>query len=85
MSQRIVLHIDRLVLRGIDRADAGAVSAAIQAELRRLVAVPGNIDAFTASSDRERLNAGSVRIGAGDGSRSLGRSVARQIVRGATR
>ena len=39
MSQRIVLHIDRLVLRGIDRADAGAVSAAIQAELQRLVAV----------------------------------------------
>ena len=31
---RIVVHIDRLVLRGVDHVDPAALQAALQAELR---------------------------------------------------
>lgn len=36
---RVVVHIDRLVLRGVDPGDASAVSRAMSEELRRLLLI----------------------------------------------
>ena len=54
---RIVLHIDRLVLRGVDPADARAVAAAMQAELGRLLGSDAGA-ALLAPGDRAVLRAG---------------------------
>lgn len=82
--RRIVLHIDRLVLRGIDHADAGAVRAALEAELRRRLAAPGTREAL-ARPPAARVDAGRVRLPPGAKPASLGRASARLIARGITR
>lgn len=40
---RVVLHIDRLVLRGIAEEDAAPFAEALQAELHRLLAAGGGL------------------------------------------
>ncbi|MFC3284030.1 hypothetical protein [Litchfieldella rifensis] len=78
---RLVIHIDKLVLRGIDRSDAAAVSAGVQAELQRLLAEPGAASALIAGGDRYRLKAGPVPS-APAGGRALGQAIAGGIVGG---
>lgn len=46
--KRIVLHIDQLILRGVARGDARALSMALQGELQRLLALPGGLAALQA-------------------------------------
>lgn len=70
---RLVIHIDKLVLRGLDRHDAQSVSVAIQDELRRLLANP-------APESGERPNH-ALRLPANTDTASLGRSVAGRIAR----
>ena len=79
---RIELHIDKLVLRGIDRADAKAVSAGVQAELRRLLADPGAVRALHQSGDRLRIKAAPAQIPAGTAGRDTGQHIAASIVSG---
>ena len=74
---RIVLHIDRLVLRGVERADAAAVSEALQAELRTLLAAGGSPLATQGSI--HALQAGKVRVPHDAGAAGLGRAVATRI------
>ena len=78
---RIVLHIDRLVLRGIDRADAAAVTSGLQHELQRRLALPGATPVIGADGDRYRVNAGSVQIARGLGAHAMGRAIAGRIVK----
>lgn len=73
---RIVLHIDRLVLRGIDQADADALAQALRDELsRQLEVCPVRVN-----GDRYRLDAGSVHLAHGDDAKVLGRAIATRIV-----
>lgn len=74
---RIVLHIDRLVLRGVERADAAAVSDALQAELRTLLAVGGS--PLVTQGNAHALRAGKIRLPDGAGAAALGRAVAMRI------
>jgi len=76
--KRIVLHIDKLVLRGIDRADTAAVSDGIQAELQRVLTQPGSARSIVDGGDRRRISADAVR----GGGQSLEQSVARSITGG---
>jgi len=78
---RIVLHIDRLVLRGIDRSDAAAVTARIQAELQRLLSASDTAQDIAGAGNRPRV-AGKVRLAAGSATRALGTAVAGRIVQG---
>jgi hypothetical protein len=81
MTRRIVLHIDRLVLRGVDRADAAALSAAIQAELQRRLAGPDSARTLVSDGDRNRINAGSVRIAHGQATgQAAGRAIATRLM-----
>lgn len=76
---RIFLSIDKLVLRGVDRADAAAVTGALQEELQRLLA-SGDATLATQASTRA-LQAGHVRLRQGDDAAALGRVVATRIAR----
>ena len=77
---RLVLHIDRLVLTGIDRHDADAVAAGVQAELQRLLAEPGAAAALADAGPRGRIHAGQVAV-AGKG-QAMGQALAGGIARG---
>ncbi|PMR66878.1 hypothetical protein [Halomonas heilongjiangensis] len=79
---RLVIHIDKLVLRGIDRSDAAAVAAGVQAELQRLLAEPGAASALIEGGDRSRLKAGAIQQAPATGGRALGRAIAGGIVGG---
>lgn len=52
---RVFVHIDKLVLRGVDRRDADSITAAIEQHLQRHLAQPG-----TAQHVAERGNRGRV-------------------------
>lgn len=78
---KIVLHIDRLVLRGINRADAVAVSAALQAELRQQLATQGS-GALAAHAARPHMHVGQVQLAQGADSTALGQAVATRIAAG---
>jgi len=82
---RIIVHIDRLVLRGVDPAQRNAVAAALQAELARSLARPGAPQRLAASGGRPRIEAGvhGLRAGATPGGigRAAGRAIAREVGR----
>lgn len=73
---RIVLHIDRLILRGVQSGDTHALSLAVQAELGRLLAQPGTAAVLASASDRARVRPGKMRLPATTDSQSLGRAIA---------
>lgn len=75
---RVVLHIDRLVLRGVERGDAEAVSAALQAELHTLLSVDGGA-ALREQAGVHRVRAGQVALHAGADAAALGSAVAGRI------
>ena len=79
---RIMLHIERLVLRGIDPRDTEALSRAVQSELRRLLAEPGSAAALSASGNRARLTSASLLLPVSGNDRALGRAIATGVARG---
>jgi len=79
---RVVLHIDRLILRGVDRSDAPAISAAIEAQLMQSMGAPEVASSLGGMGDRRKVNAGVVDAPATGGAQQLGRQAARQIVKG---
>jgi hypothetical protein len=81
---RVVLHIDKLILRGIERADAPAIAAAIEAQLEQSLGAPGMANSLGELGNRRQVNAGVVDATAVGGARQLGRQAARQIVKGVT-
>lgn len=76
--KRVLVHIDRLELRGVDAADAGAVASAMQAELGRLLGSDAGAALLTAG-DRAVLRGGRVHLAPGDHGPALGRAVAARI------
>lgn len=81
---RVVVHIDKLILRGIDRADARAISAGIETQLKQLLGAPTLATSLTEVGDRRRVRAGVVDFNKADGARQLGCKAAKQIVKGVT-
>ena len=79
--KRIIMHIDKLVLRGIDHADAAAVSAGVQADLQRLLAEPGAASPLTGGGHRYRITAGTVHVTHGTRGRAMGHAIAGSIVK----
>lgn len=79
-GRRVVLHIDRLVLRGIDPADAAAVAQALQAGLQASLALPGAANAWVARGDRAALRASNITPPPGATATELGHTAAMSIV-----
>lgn len=82
--RRIVMHIDRLALRGLGRGDAPAVVAGLRSELQRLLAQPGAEAALVAQAGRATLRAGNAALPDGADAATLGRAVAGRIAGGGT-
>jgi hypothetical protein len=63
--KRVHIHIDRLVLRGVDQADRRAVAAAMEQELSRRLGVRGVPEQLAGLGHRDRLPAARVTTAAG--------------------
>lgn len=80
---RIVVHIDRLVLRGVAGADAASVSAALRAELVARLATGDGLAALSPLHGREAVRAGRTAVARGSEPAAVGKAVAGRILRGA--
>lgn len=76
---RTVLHIDRLVLRGVAHADANALSEALQKELQALLRRPANATALASSASLPVLRAGQVTLPLDSDAGDMGRALAGRI------
>ncbi len=82
----IHVHIDRLVLRGIDPADRNALVAGLKTELARVLADPGTQRAMVKSRRTPVLRLGKMPMEQGiGGARKLGGGIARAIGKGIKR
>ncbi|PKO32438.1 MAG: hypothetical protein CVU36_02000 [Betaproteobacteria bacterium HGW-Betaproteobacteria-9] len=80
--KRVVLHIDRLVLRGFDRADQAGIAEGLRAELGRLLATPQAAQALVAQRSVARLKVAPLPIAPGAQATAVGEQTAQSIVRG---
>lgn len=72
---RVVLHIDRLVLRGVERHDAEAVATALHGALQRWLAQPGAAAALTGRDGQAVLRVRSMPLPAGADATRLAQAV----------
>lgn len=85
MSQ-VHLHIDRIVLRGVDPANRQALVHGLQQELARVLADPAARAALTRSQRTPVLRLGRITMTPGaTGARNFGAGVARAIGKGMSR
>lgn len=77
--KRVVVHIDRLVLKGFRHEDQHAIAAGLQRELGRVFAEREAVSHLTAMGNVSRLQVGGVQIEHGSKPQSVGESVARGI------
>ncbi|MDB5970547.1 MAG: uncharacterized protein JWQ90_2997 [Hydrocarboniphaga sp.] len=80
--KRVVLYIDRLVLKGFDRRDRHALAAGLQQELTRMFAEPGLMRQLVAKGDIGVIKTGAVRIAASASPAKVGSHLAGSITQG---
>lgn len=76
---RIVLHIDRLVLRGIEPDDATAFTEALRAELQRQLTAHGS-QALQRHDGLARFRTAPVRLAPHSSSEQRGQAVASHLL-----
>lgn len=76
---RVVVHIDRLVLNGFCFEDRHAISAGLQQELSSLLAYPRAVQGLTRSGDVLRLKLGRIHVAHGTKPQRVGAQVAQGI------
>lgn len=81
---RVVLHIDRLVLRGIAEEDAAPFAEALQAELHRLLAAGGG-QALRGHDRQARLRPAPLRLAAETRREQFAQAVAGRLLPAAER
>ncbi|MBK5106349.1 MAG: hypothetical protein JJE42_19065 [Burkholderiales bacterium] len=77
--KRVVVHIDRLVLKGFRHEDRHAIAAGLQHELSRVFADRQTLSNFRALGDVPRVQVGSVQFEQGAKPRRVGENVAQGI------
>jgi hypothetical protein len=80
--KRVVVHIDRLVLKGFRNADSHAISEAMRGELARLLADPTTGERLASRGHVSGLDAGKVTLTHNAKPRRSGISAARAIAKG---
>ena len=78
---RVIVHIDRLVLKGFRHEDRYAIAAGLQAELGRVFADREAVSLLRAMGDVPQLQVGGVPVGHGSKPQRVGENVARGIGR----
>ncbi len=81
---RIVIHIDRLLLRGFRRTDRHAIADGLRTELAQYFAEPGAAHMLAARGDQSYLKPGTLRIGSRATPARVGVQAGRAIARGLT-
>lgn len=79
--RRVVLHIDRLVLKGFRYQDRHAIAMGLQRELRRVFAGREAASPLAALADVSQLQVGGVRIEPGSKPLRVGERIAHGIGR----
>jgi hypothetical protein len=77
--KRVVVHIDRLVLKGFRHEDQHAIAAGLQQELGRVFADREAVQHLRAMGDVSRLQLGGVDIEQGSKLQRVGENVAHGI------
>ncbi|UUY07428.1 hypothetical protein LRS11_16565 [Pseudomonas sp. J452] len=77
---RVVLHIDRLVLRGIAPEDAATFAEALQAELQQRLAADGGLAALQGHERQARYRPAPIRLAPHTSSEQFGQAVASQLL-----
>jgi hypothetical protein len=77
----IELHIEELVLHGVDPADRFGIGDAVELELTRLLAT----SQISAHGDVERINSGTRRLSTSANATTIGTEVARAVHGGLSR
>ena len=83
--KRVVVHIDRLVLKGFRNADSQAIGEGMRGELARLLADPTTGERLTSLGHVSSLHAGKVKLTQDAKPRRSGISAARAIAKGISR
>jgi len=83
--RRVVVHIDRLVLKGFRKADSHAIGEAMRSELGRLLADPVTRERLVSLGQVARIRAGKVNLTQDAEPRRSGISAARAIAKGISR
>jgi hypothetical protein len=79
--KRVVVHIDRLVLKGFPNQDWYALAGGLQQELGRLFAEPNAARQLAARGNVWQLKVGSVRVSPNTAPAKVGTQAARGIAR----
>jgi hypothetical protein len=77
--KRVVVHIDRLVLKGFCHEDQHAVAAGLRQELERVFADRETVSRLSAVGDVPQLQVGGVHIEHGSKPQRVGENVAHGI------
>jgi hypothetical protein len=82
--RRVLVHIDRLVLKGFAHADRHALAEGLREELARQLTEPGLAVRLASRSRSDRVDAGHVGIGPAGSLRPVGAQIALGIAKGIT-
>ena len=63
MQRRVIVNIERLVLKGFRYEDRHAIAAAVQAELMRVLSAPETAQRLTELGYVPRMSIGNVNVG----------------------
>jgi hypothetical protein len=80
--KRVVVHIDRLVLRGFGRDDREGIAEGLRAELEQLLVTQSAAERMVGLDGIARLKIAPVHVGQGTKPASVGAQTARSIARG---
>jgi len=75
----IRLHVEEIVLHGVDPADRHAIGDAVRAELARLLAERGISGALANGGGAARLDGGAVHLAPGASAGEVGAAVAARV------
>jgi hypothetical protein len=76
---RVIVHIDRLVLKGFRHEDRHAIAEGLQQELGRVFSAPGAARHLSTLGDTARVRVGGVDIPSGSTPQRTGAQVAQGI------
>jgi hypothetical protein len=83
--RRVLVHIERLVLKGFRDADAHAISEGMRGELARVLADPATGERLASLSHMSALHAGKVRLAPEARPQLLGIAAGRALANGILR
>ena len=81
-GQQVVIHIDELVIHGVDVGSRRRLGAAVEAELARLLAQPGALAHLDADRTVDVVEAGAISLGPRPRAESIGAQIAEAVFHG---